>query len=411
MPEEKPKTKKEEHLENLKDATRVARNSLILIFFLTLMKAFGGYVTNIVALIGDAVGSFADIIASTGIYAGLKLSQKKATGTFQYGFHRVETLVSLLISILILYLGYQISITSFERFFVKAETGAHSIGIITAIVSIVASIFSFKYQKKMGEKINSNALLASAYDKRNDALVSIGVLGSVVADKFQIPYIEGGIGMGIALLIFWSGLKYGKEALLALLDAWNEPGVESQIRSILEKSRMVTAVKKIRLRHVGTFIYGEAFLEINPFTDLKDLRSEIHRLDRKIEEQVSHLGDLVLYIDPPVPEYAKVAIPISKENGLHSEIIEDPEKEFQFFIVEIRGGGIQNFYSLPDVFKISDIGKIARFLKKECVNILISSLIRPLLYYNLRLNNIKVYPHFLDVKDVENTVKLLLLDI
>ncbi|MEK9132720.1 MAG: cation diffusion facilitator family transporter [Patescibacteria group bacterium] len=411
MPEEKHKSNKKTHAENLRHATTVARNSLFLLIALTIIKAFGGYVTNIVALVGDAVGSFTDIIAMSGIYVGLKLSQQKASNTFKYGYHRVETLVSLFISLFMLYAGYKILTESYVRLFVSVKTSFHTVGIITAVISIGISLFAFHYHRKTATSINSKALMASAYDKRNDAMVSLGVLISVVADKTQIPYVEGTVGILIAILILWTGLKDGKDALFYLLDYWDDPAVTNKIKAILKKSKIVTAVKRIRLRHAGTYIFGEAFLEINPFTDSKDLRDEIHRLDREVEKNVEHLGDIVLYINPPKPTVVHVAIPIRQDKGLDSALAENPKIPFHFLFVEINENKIKKFYSSPKRFSIDQVAEIAKFLKDQKVNILISSLIRPLLYYNLRLNNIRVYPHFLDVKDVKNTVKLLLLDI
>lgn len=408
---EKQKTKHQAHLENLRYATKVARNSLFILIGLTAVKAFGGYVTNIVAIMGDAVGSFSDIIAASGIFIGLKLSQQRASKTFKYGYHKIETFISLLISVLILYAGVKIFAESIDRFFISAETTAHALGVITAAISIAVSLFAYFYQNKIGELINSKAMMASASDKRNDAVVSLGVLGSVIADQFKVPYVEAVIGIAISILIIWTAVKYGKDALFYLLDYWDEPEVTEKIRNILQKSKIVTHVKNIRLRHAGTYIFGEAFLEINPFTDSKDLRDEIHRLDREVEENVEHLGDIVLYIDPPKPTVVKVAIPICEENGLQSRIAENAAEPFRFFFIEIKNNAIKKFYSAPENFSINKVTEIAKFLKDSRVNILISSMIKPLLYYNLRLNNIKVYPHFLDVKDVENTVKLLLLDI
>lgn len=407
----KQKSHRQKHARDLQNATRVARNSLFLLIGLTILKAFGGYVTNVIALIGDAVGSFADIIAMSGIYVGLKLSQKKASETFKYGYHRIETLVSFIISLVILYAGFRIFRESLNRFFIQAQTGAHDVGILTALISIGASIFAFLYQRKIGKRINSTALLASASDKRNDAFVSMGVLISVIADQFRIPYVEGSVGTVISLIIMWTGFKYGKDAILYLLDYWNDPLVTNKITSILQKSKMVTAVKNIRLRHAGTYIFGEAFLEINPFTDSKDLRDEIHRLDGEIEKNVKHLGDFVLYIDPPKPTLVRVAIPVMEEKGLRSRIAEDSKVPFHFLFIEIRNNVVKRYFSLPQQFSIEQSSEIAKFLFEKRTNILISSLIRPLLYYHLRLNNIKVYPHFLDIKEVGDTVKLLLLDI
>ena len=405
------KTKKQIHIEDLSRATKVARLSIFIVLGLAVIKAFGGYVTNIIALFGDALGSFSDIISGTALYIGLLLSQKKANTRFQYGFHRAETLISLFISVFILYAGYQVGAASFERFFTHVQTSSHNVGIFAALVSIGVSLSAFYYQKNMGDKINSRALLASAYDKRNDTFVSLGVLVSVVADKFNIPYVESSIGLGISALIIYTGFKYGKDAIFYLLDYWNEPAITTQITAILTKSKIVTVVKNIRLRHAGTYIFGEAFLEINPFTDSKDLRDEIHRLNAEIEKNVEHLGDLVLYIDPPKPVKVNVALPVVDDNGLESHIAEDPAAKFHFLCVEIDQGKIIKFHRLPGDFSVEKVTEIAQCLKDHQVNILISSLIRPLLYYHLRLNNIRVYPHFLEVKDAQNTIKLLLLDI
>lgn len=411
MPKQKEKSHKERHMESLKHATVVARNSLFILLGLVVIKAFGGYVNNNIALIGDAIGSFSDIIATSAILVGLKLSQRKASTTFKYGYHRVETFISLCISVFITYLGYKILMESFNRFFVKAESTSYGIAFLTSFISIVISILAFTYQRKIAEEINSKALLASAYDKRNDAMVSFGVMISVIANMMKIAYVEGIIGIIIACLIMWSGVKYGKDALFYLLDYWDEPEITDKIRRMLVKSKIVTAVKNIRLRHAGTYIFGEAFLEVNPFTDSKDLRDELHRLDHEVEKNVEHLGDLVIYIDPPKPVMARVAIPISHENGLQSQVADDMSKPFQFFFIEIRNREIQKFYSKPESFSIDQISDIANFLKQQKVNVFITGMIRPLLYYNLRLNNIKVYPQFFGVKDVLHNVKLLMLDI
>lgn len=403
--------KKAVHLKKLAKATIVARNSLLLLIVLTVIKGFGGYITNIVAVIGDAVGSFGDIIAASAIYVGLIISQKKASKTFKYGYHRVETLISLVISIVIIAAGVGILFESLNRLEHPAQTGSHLLGMVTSVISIFASLFAFYYQRESANEINSTALHASAYDKRNDAFVSGGVFFGIIADKFGIPYVEGAMGMILSLPIMWNGLTHAKDSLFYLLDYWNEPKITEQIKSILGKSRIVTSVKNVRLRHAGTYIFGEAFLEVNPFTDSKDLRDEIHRLDSEVEKNVEHLGDLVLYIDPPKPAVVRVALPIVADNGLNSIIAEDRNTPFHFLFIEIKNGKIQNYYTRLEKFSINDVAKITAFLKEQRVNILISNLIRPLLYYLLRFNNIKVYPRFLDVPDAANTVKLLLLDI
>lgn len=402
---------KADHRHNLKHATSVVRNSLVLLVAMALLKGFGGYVTNIIALAGDALGNVTDIIANTAILIGLKASEQKANKRFKYGLHRIETLVTFVVSVLIIILGGKIFLTSIERFFLPAQTTAHGIGILAAGVSIVISVFTFYYQYKSAVAINSIALTASAFDKRNDALLSCGVLVSVIADKFHIPYIEGVVGVFIAGMIIWSGVKHGYEAILYLLDYWDNPEITKQIRKILSDSSMVMRIKNIRLRHAGTYIFGEAFIEVSPFVESKDLRDELHRLESRIEGSIEHLGDLVLYIDPPKPTRGLIAVPIVADNGLNSIVATDPTAAFKLLIIKIKNGALNGYYVTPLEYNAHDITGITAALKKEKINMLITSLVTPTLYYNLRLNNIKVYPHLLDVSSVQDTLKLLLIDL
>lgn len=402
---------KETHLENLKHATKVVRESLFAIIVIALIKAVGGYFTNIISLAGDAVTSITDIIATVAILIGLSASQKKANSTFTYGLHRIETLVTFVVSLIVVILGGKIFLESIDRFFVAPHTTAHGWGIAAAVVSIIFSAGTFFYQYRSGLTINSKALMASAFDKRNDAFISCGVLVSVIADKFSIPYIEGTVGVFIACIIIWNAVQHGYEAVLYLLDYWDNPEITTQIKKILEDSSVVTKVTNIRLRHAGTFIYGEAFIQVSPFAESKDLRDELHRLERHIEDSVEHLGDLVLFIDPPIPDSATIALPIIENKGLASKIATDVNVDCTLMILKVVGGKLKESYALPELLHMKDIGTISNLLKTQKVNIFVSSLIVPALYYNLRLNNIKVYPHLLEVESVQDTLKLLLIDL
>lgn len=402
---------KASHQHKLKEATRVVRNSMIVLILLAVVKGIGGYLTNIVALSGDALAGVTDIMAMAAIMIGLKASQRKASNKFTYGLHRIETLAGFVISIVVIIFGGRIFLQSLERFFMPAHTSAHVFGIIAAVISIITSVFTFYYQYKTGLGINSKALMASAFDKRNDALLSCGVLVSVIADKYAIPYIESTVGVLIACMIIWTGVQHGYEAILYLLDYWDNPEVTQNIKKILQDSSVVTHVKNIRLRHAGTYIYGEAFIEVSPFVESKDLRDELHRLERHIESSVEHLGDLVLFIDPPKPTSSVIAVPVVSDLGLASQVATSADSPCRLIIIKIKNGKMGGYLVLPHEYTMSNITQISEVLKDQKVNILVSSLITPALYYNLRLNNIKVYPHLLTVEKVEDTLKLLLIDL
>lgn len=401
------------HILNLRHGQKVARNSMFILIGLTLIKAYGGYISNAVSLLGDAASSFADMISMIAIYIGLTLSLRPPSKRFRYGYHRIETFISLIIASMTTYFGYRILRESIARLSQETAAGDSElafIGIAAAIISIAVSLFAYVYQQKVALKINSHALLASSKDKRNDAFVSSGVLVGLVTNVLGVPTLEKFVGIGISLLVLFTGLKEVKDSLFYLFDYWDEPNITAKIRHIIKESKIVTGIKNIRLRHAGTFIFGEAFLEINPFTDINDLRDEIHHLNQMVDRKIPHLGDFVFYVDPPKPQKMMVAIPVAEMNGLASSLADKEEQPFHFLIAEVRGKKIVNFTISEETYFFREAAKITKFLKEHRVNIFISSHVQTLLFYPLRLANIRIFPQFTNVTDAKHTLELLLLE-
>jgi len=96
----------------LKKGETTSKYASITSMVFSVVKGITGWYTGSVALMADAVNSFSDIFASLAVYFGLKLSQKKATKQFPYGYYKAETLASLLVSVLIVVAGIEIFIES-----------------------------------------------------------------------------------------------------------------------------------------------------------------------------------------------------------------------------------------------------------------------------------------------------------
>jgi predicted Fe-Mo cluster-binding NifX family protein len=129
-----------------------------------------------------------------------------------------------------------------------------------------------------------------------------------------------------------------------------------------------------------------------------------------MKKKVPHLGDLVLYVDPPKPHKIIVALPVKDTRGLESEIAIDDQNPFHILVVELMEHKITKSFISKRAYRFKSTAWITKFLKENKVNIFISSQLQTLLYYPLRLANIRVYPQFQNVKDAKHTVELLLLD-
>jgi cation diffusion facilitator family transporter len=398
--------------EILKSGTRVALLAMGEIILLALMKAFVGYTTGIVVLVVDAMASFSDVLGVIASYIGLKMSRRHADEGFKYGYYKAESFAAFLASLLIIYGGYMVLRDSIDHLFVMENSQDFFLAAGQIIVTVLVSTHLSYYLMKTGKKIHSLSLVDSAKDKRNDILAEIPVAIGVVASFFKIPYLEGAIGIILSLLILKVGLESGKESLFFLLDYFDDQELVKKVEAtIMEKSRIVRKVKNIRMRRAGTYIFGEAFVEINPFVETKDIRGDLIMLKEKIANLNDQLKDFSLFFEVPLQDRVMVAVPVKNNNGLQSVVASTLEETQYYVFVDVEGRKIIGSHVKAFPFRKFDFMGITNYLKDEKVRIVINNNMHSLLFYNLRrLHHILVYPHFYNVTDVENTIKLLLID-
>ncbi len=397
---------------DLEYGTRMALWGMLEIAALALMKGLVGYFTGIIVLMADALSSFSDMFSIFASYLGLKLSQNSANKTFNYGFYRAESFAAFVASLLIVYLGIQILVSSVQRFFVLGTGQYYLLALAQVAVSVLISIHTATYLMKAGKKVNSLSLINCAQDKKYDAFSQIIVVVGIAASFFQIPYLEGIIGIALALVILKVGYSASKQSLFFLLDYFDNPVLVQEIeQTILTKSRIVKKVINIRMRRAGTYIFGEAFLQINPFVDVKDMRNDLNYLHANILKLNKQIKDFQLLVEFSKSQNMRVAVPVKDDHGLDSEVAITVEETKYYVFVDVRNDKIVNSYCKPFEHKPFNVLDIADFFKKEKTNVVVNNGMHSLLFYNLkRLQHILVYPHFQNVTNVANTIKLLVID-
>lgn len=375
-------------------------------------KLVTGLYTGMTVLVTDAVNSFADMLGVFGAYIGLRLSRKSADQHFKYGYYKVETFMAFLISLGIAYVGYLLAVRSVKIFINPTIGHGRTFAITIAVIGIISSQRLYIRLKKAADKSNSLSLMATAEEKKMDIFSGIAVLISVIANYKGIPYIEGIVSGAISILILKVGIFTAKESLFFLLDYWDDPVLNKKISGILHKNKkLIKGVKKLKLRHAGTYIFGQAFVEVNPFAGMQDLREELNFLRNQIKKADPYIKDFAIYTHILEPKKIKIAIPIRGGKNLKAIVAPTLSVTKAYLIAEIEDNKVKKEY----VKKLTQSHKkpvqLSNFLKEEEVNVVIDNHLSSLVYYNLRRTHyILIYPNFSDVKTAGDTLKLFLID-
>jgi cation diffusion facilitator family transporter len=392
---------------------KTAIKGLIIIVILILLKIVAATLTGMVVLFADALTSGTDLITLFASYIGLKLSRKAANRKFEYGYYKVETLGALLASLFIIYFGYEIFKKAIESFSSPEVVKYAYIGVFSTVISITISVILAIKLTKAAKEINSISLMDNALEKKMDVIAGVAVLVSIFSKIYGINYVEGIVSILLSLMIFRVGIKSTKETLFFMLDYWDDPKLLKKIKNIiLKKTDIILSIKKIRMRRAGTFIFGEAFVEVNPFADIVELREELDIMSKKIKETNPFIKDFAILTYIPKLKKIRIGVPITSGTNLSAKVAKNLRSTKAYEFVDIKEGKIIKKYRRSIKTGTKSIDKLIEFLKKEKVNIIIDNGLNSLVYYDLRqYNHVQIYPNFSNIKDVNEAVKLLMIDI
>lgn len=208
---------------NLKKGEKAAKYSSVINLLLAIVKGAVGLLSGSIALIANSIHSFSDIVASLAVYIGLKLAQRKPDEKFPYGYYKVETFASLIISAIIVVTGIEIALESYNAFLNPEIIEIPLIALFVAALSALVSFLLARYKEGVGKEISSQALINdgkhSFIDIFSSSIVFIGILSSYLG----YLGIQGISGILVAVLIIYLGLKLAKDDVLVLLDASIDP--------------------------------------------------------------------------------------------------------------------------------------------------------------------------------------------
>jgi cation diffusion facilitator family transporter len=327
-------------------------------------------ITGSLAVTADAIHSLTDVISSAIVLLGIKISRRSARG-FPYGLYKVENLVALVTSVLILFAGYEIIKAVFINPNIVLPRNI-PVAIAGVSLTIVITWLFASYELKKGRETGSPSLIADARHIWTDMLSSIVILGSLVgcatgfaADKYAAVIV--------VIFIARSALSICLDSVRVLLDASLDYNSLNRIREIVLSDQRVAEIQNIWARNAGRY----KFIELDLVLRLKDLETG-HRLSEEIENRVKmeieQVDRVLIHFQPRQRQHITVGIPLA-ENKLNISAHFGEAPYFRFLGLQRREGEVVEDKTLKNPFineeKAKGI-KVAKWLLDNELDILIS---------------------------------------
>lgn len=290
-----------EHTENAKVRTSYGVMASMVGIFCNILLFAGkfivGLILNSVSVLADAFNNLSDAASSVIGFVGVKMASKPADQDHPFGHGRIEYIAALIVSFLVIEVGLSFLKTAIGKIREPEELTFSTVSVLVLLASIGVKLWMAYFNRKLGKRIHSSVMMATATDAMGDVVTTSATVLSLLFCRFTGINIDGFVGALVALVVMWAGVGIAKDTLEPLIGMAVDPELYRQITEFVEGYEGILGSHDLIVHNYGpTRSLASIHAEVP-----NDVSIEIsHEIIDKIErEAAKKLGIfLVIHMDP-----------------------------------------------------------------------------------------------------------------
>lgn len=264
---------------------------------LFVVKLAIGIVLHSVSVMADAFNNLSDAGSSIIGFIGVKMASKPADEDHPFGHGRIEYIAALIVAFLVIEVGFTFLKDSFGKIREPELLKFQLVSILILVISIGVKLWLGLFNKKLGQRIDSKVMMATAMDAMGDVITTSATILSIVFWKVTGINLDGFVGVGVSLVVMWAGISIAKETLEPLIGQAIQPEVYAQITEFVEHYPGIVGSHDLIVHNYGPGkSMASIHAEVPNDADIEDSHEVIDRIER---EALEYLGIfLVIHMDP-----------------------------------------------------------------------------------------------------------------
>ncbi len=246
-------------------------------------KFIAGTLSGSVAVTADAFNNLSDAGSSGISLIGFRLASQKPDPHHPFGHGRFEYIASLIISMVIILMGFELGKDSVGKIIVPEEVEYTALTFVILAVSILAKFYMFIYNRAIGRKIDSSTLKATATDSISDTVSTFAVLVSAILGKTTGILIDGWVGLVVAGFIMFAGFSSAKETIDSLLGTAPDEEFCQKVQDIVLSHEGMIGIHDMIVHNYGP---GRVFISLHAEVPSDGNFVEIHDTIDNIEHDI-----------------------------------------------------------------------------------------------------------------------------
>ena len=255
---------------------------------LAVFKAVVGILSNSIAVTLDAVNNLSDAISSIITIVGTKLSNKKADREHPFGHGRIEYITTTVIAAIIMYAGISSFIKSIQDIIDPVTPDYSPLSLVIIAVAVLVKIILGHYVRSVGNRVNSDTLIASGSDALFDATLSTSVLTAALIFIFTKISLEAYVGVIISVFIIKASIELLQGSIKEIIGMRPDAALSTLIYDIVKEDPDAEGVYDLIIHNYGPDRFvGSFHTEVLDTTSAIEIDTMTRRLSTEIYKQTS----------------------------------------------------------------------------------------------------------------------------
>ncbi|MGI1659506.1 MAG: cation diffusion facilitator family transporter [Desulfitobacterium sp.] len=269
------------------------------------LKLSIGLLMNSIAVISDAFNNLSDCGSSIISIIAAKMSNQPPDLEHPFGHGRIEYISSLIVSFIIIMVGFELLKNSFSKILHPEAVIFSSFSLIILVLSVALKLWMVSYNRYIGQAINSSVIKATATDSLNDVIATSAVILSTLIGHYFHIAIDGYVGLLISLFILFTGYTIAKDTVNILLGASPNTELANQITGMVNEGMHIIGTHDLKVHDYGPGrTIASIHAEILDTVDIVESHAIIDDLEKRISEELNI--NIVIHIDPLTTDELKI---------------------------------------------------------------------------------------------------------
>ena len=316
-----------------------------------------GLILSSLAVTADAFNNLSDAASSIISFIGVKMAGKPADAEHPFGHGRIEYIAALIVSFLVIEVGFTFFKSSISKILHPEEISFDLVPFVILILSILVKLWMAFFNNKLGKRIDSKVMLATAADSLGDVITTSATVLSIIICHFTSINVDAIAGLIVSAIVIWSGISIAKDTLEPLIGERVPAELYQKITDIVESYDGIVGTHDLIVHNYGpnrsmATIHAEVPNDVN----IEVSHEIIDKIERDVKKDLNIL--LVIHMDPVEMRDEEVLSLREKTSRIVHAL--DPELNFHDFRVLKERAQRNLIFDLvvPDSYSEKDANRV-----------------------------------------------------